>query len=68
MLKIVANLFKERHFLIEKQLTLARNIQHHYVAKNGPKKSSDYNALQHLQKEIQQKEKTISEYLKHQNK
>ena len=68
MLKNIAKLFKERHFLIDKQLTLARNMQHHYSANNTQKNLRDYSRLQHLQKEIQEKEKTISEYLKHQNK
>ena len=67
MLSNVKLLFNERTSLICKQLTLARNLQHHYASQKIPKRAQDYGSLQHLQREIQEKEKTISELVKVEN-
>lgn len=61
MLSNIRTLFSERTALIVKQITLARNLQHHYTSQHIPKSVQDYGSLQHLAREIQEKEKMISE-------
>ena len=61
MLSNIRTLFNERTALIVKQITLARNLQHHYASQQIPKNVQYYGSLQHLQREIQEKEKMISE-------
>ena len=61
MLSNIRTLFSERTALIGKQITLARNLQHHYTSQQIPKTAQNYRYLQHLQREIQEKEKMISE-------
>ena len=67
MLSNIRLLFNERATLIAKQLTLARNLEHQYVSQKISKSSREYGSLYHIQSEINQKEKTISEMFKLQN-
>ena len=67
MLSNIRLLFNERATLIAKQLTLARNLEHQYVSQKISKSSREYGSLYHLQSEINEKEKTISEISKLQN-
>ena len=60
MLANIKTLFNERAFLIAKQMTLARNLNHYYTSQNIPKRLQDYQSINHLQREITEKETTIS--------
>ena len=67
MLSNIKTLFNERAFLITKQVTLARNLNHHYRTQNIPKSAQDYGGIIYLQREIIEKETTISEITRIQN-
>ena len=61
MLANIKTLFNERAFLIAKQMTLARNLNHYYyTSQNIPKTLQGYQSVNHLQREITEKETTIS--------
>ena len=64
MLSTIKTLFNERAFLISKQMTLARNLQHHYTSQQIPKRTRDYESIISLQREITEKETTISKLSK----
>ena len=63
MIKIISTLFQERGQLISKQLILARNLQSEYVTNNVQLQLRDYKSLAEIQKNIQQKERTIVELM-----
>ena len=67
MLSNIRLLFNERAFLIAKQLSLAKNLQQHYVSQQIPKSAQDYGNLHHLHREIIKKERAISELSKIEN-
>ena len=63
MIKIISTLFQERSQLISKQLILARKLQSEYVTNKVPLQLRDYKSLAEIQKNIQQKEKSIVEVM-----
>ena len=68
MISKIKSLFNDRSFLLSKLMTLARNLNHQYASQQLNRNPKDYKNLIYLQREIQEKEKTISEIVRMQKK
>ena len=68
MIKIISTLFKERGQLISKQLILARKLESEYATNKVSLQLRDYKSLAEIQKNIQQKERSIVEVIHNKDK